>query len=170
MMQAAVIDANGNVVNIIMANPATDQVPGCTLVAVGGSGADLGWTWTQGGGFVAPVASQAALMAYAYAKQQTISQGGVTVSGVSVATDAAGRADLDGAVLLAQLNPEQTFTWVTSAGSVSLSAAQIVAVGQAVGLWVQSTYTTLGTVIADIIGASVTTTAQIDGAAWPANS
>jgi hypothetical protein len=50
--RCAMIDANGNVVGVIMADPSIDSVSGMTLVNT--TVADVGWTWTIGGGFVGP--------------------------------------------------------------------------------------------------------------------
>lgn len=50
--RCAVIDANGNVVSVIMADPAVDLVPGMTLVL--SDEAHTGWTWTKESGFVKP--------------------------------------------------------------------------------------------------------------------
>lgn len=53
-MRCAVIDANGLIVNIIMAEP-TDQAPvGCSLAGIDeGVFCDIGWTW-DGNQFVDP--------------------------------------------------------------------------------------------------------------------
>ena len=119
---------------------------------------------------ISPEAAKAQLMAYANAKQGAIEVGGVTISGVPVSTTDGGRIELSGAVSLAQLVPDHVFDWVTPTGKVSLTASQVIGVGQAVGLWVQTTYTALGNVIDAIIAGSITTKDQIDAAAWPGNS
>lgn len=116
--------------------------------------------------------TQDQLIAYANTKQGAIMRGGVSVGGVPVDTSDSGRIDMAGAVTLAQLVPSHVFDWVTAVGPVSLTADQVIAAGQAVGLWVQSTFTTLGTVIAGIVAdpPTITTYEQIDAASWPANS
>jgi len=129
--------------------------------------------------FVVPVPTAAQLSAYASAKQSTVAAGGISVnvaaSGapqmVEVASDAAGCLNMSGAVQLASINPAQTFNWINANGSVvSLNATQILAMGVALGTFVQSTYTALGAVLAAIAAATITTTAQIDAFAWPPNS
>lgn len=50
--RCCVIDGSGKVVEVIMADPAIDTVSGMTLV--NSSVANVGWTWTAGGGFVSP--------------------------------------------------------------------------------------------------------------------
>lgn len=118
------------------------------------------------------------LAAYASVKQATVARGGISVnvaaSGspemVEIATDPDGCLNLSGAVQLASINPAQTFNWVQASGVVSLNATQILAMGVALGTFVQATYTALGAVLAEIAAATVTTQAQIDAYAWPANS
>jgi hypothetical protein len=52
--RCAIIDGAGNVVNVVMVDPVLDSAafPGMTLVLDANAGP--GWTWTAGGGFVAP--------------------------------------------------------------------------------------------------------------------
>lgn len=50
--RCAVVDGNGNVVGVMMADPALDSVPGYTLIASDVAG--NGWIW-NGTAFVAPV-------------------------------------------------------------------------------------------------------------------
>lgn len=50
--RCCVIDGGGNVVQVISADPALDSMPGMTLVL--SDVANIGWTWTVGGGFVSP--------------------------------------------------------------------------------------------------------------------
>lgn len=117
-----------------------------------------------------PVLTKPQLVSYANIKQAAVMGGGITISGVPVSTTLEGKLDMAGAVTLAQLVPDHVFDWVTDAGPVSLTAAQVIAIGEAVGLFVQATYTTLGTVITGIIAGTITTTDQIDAAEWPSNS
>lgn len=114
-------------------------------------------------------AKKAALLAFASETHRQVLEGGVTVNGVIVSTTPAGRVDMAGAVSLAQLVPSHTFDWVCTTGPVSLSAAQVIALGTAVGLWVQSTYTTYGTAVAGINAGTITTQGQINSASWPSN-
>lgn len=52
--RCAVIDPQGNVVGVILADAAVDHLAGFTLV--NDPNVNIGWTWTAGGGFVSPVA------------------------------------------------------------------------------------------------------------------
>lgn len=110
------------------------------------------------------------LVTYATAKQEAVMFGGCVINGVPVSTTVNGKVDMSGAVSLAQLVPDHVFQWVTNAGAISLTAVQIIAVGEAVGLWVQSTYSVLGQVLAGIAAGTITTMAQIDAAGWPSNT
>lgn len=52
MMRTAVIDESGAVVNVIVADPEKDSIPGFTLVAVpDGVAVDRRWMWSAGLGF-----------------------------------------------------------------------------------------------------------------------
>jgi hypothetical protein len=114
--------------------------------------------------------SSAALLDYANAKYTAQMAGGVSIDGVWVSTTGGGRVDMLGAVSLAQLAPEHVFDWVNGATIIQLSAAQVIALGLAVGAWVQDNYTVLGAVRAGIAAENITTTAEIDAAAWPSNT
>ena len=67
--------------------------------------------------------------------------GGITVSGVSIQTDAETRASLLGAV---QLNT--SIDWKTDAGFVTLTAAQIAGIATAVGQHIQKCFSAEKTV------------------------
>jgi hypothetical protein len=119
--------------------------------------------------------SQAHLIAYAYEKQEAISGGGVFINGVAVSTTAQGLVNLAGAVQLAQLNSGQIFNWVQNSGTATLNSGQVIALGESVGAWVQSSFTTLGRVIAAVNAGTITSYAQVDSPpspipAWPVNS
>lgn len=164
---ATLIDRQGNVGTFdyvtIFSAPA-----GGTLIS--SDLADVGWSWTKGGGFVPPppvVWTAADLASYAavvrFAKETAI----VTVGGHGYDTARESRGNYTGAVLAAQLNPAATFNWKTSDGSfVTLNATQITAVAVAVMTYVQSAYTVEQTVLAGINASppTITTKAQVDTA------
>jgi len=114
--------------------------------------------------------TQADLNDYANTKYAAQMAGGVNIGGVWVSTTGNGRVDMLGAVSLAQLAPEHVFDWVNGATIIQLTAAQVIALGLTVGAWVQDNYTILGAVRADIALGNITTTAEIDAAAWPSNT
>lgn len=61
MSICAIVDANGNVVSTVMADPSTDQPPaGCTLVSVPtGASVDSTWSYSTAQGFFLSTAAQA---------------------------------------------------------------------------------------------------------------
>ncbi|MCJ2021052.1 DUF4376 domain-containing protein [Methylobacterium sp. E-065] len=130
-------------------------------------------------GYAAKAAAlaQAALVAYAEGKQAGLMEGGfaynVAAAGqpaevVQADTDLSGRLNLAGLVSLAQLNANFTSIWVQAGGGLTLTAPEIIALGQAVGSFVVQTYQALATVLAGIASGSIASAAQIDAAAWPA--
>ena len=58
--------------------------------------------------------------------------GGITVSGVTIATDRQSQALITGAALAAQLDPEYSVVWKCAEGFVPLTAEQILTAAQAV--------------------------------------
>lgn len=148
----------------------TSGVPG---VAVG---------WTYDGGVFSPPSppappSRSVLTAYANTKQSMLAASGVNVDvGVSGSpeivfadTNAQGLSNISGALQFVQINPSATINWTGATGSIALNATQVLALATGAFIFVQATYTTLGTVLANITAGTVTTIAQIDAAAWPTN-
>lgn len=126
---------------------------------------------------LAPTKTQ--LAAYASAKQAKIASGGLSVnvaaSGAAAETaladtDVSGRLNLSGLVQLATINSSFTTVWVQSTGNLTLSASQVIDLGMAVGMFVEASYQTLASVLADITSGKLTTTAAVDAAAWPSTS
>jgi hypothetical protein len=81
-------------------------------------------------------AKLAELSARRYAKEID----GVVVGGLSVSTDRESQALITGAALAATLDPAYTVDWKTPAGFVTLSAAQLLGVAQAVRAHVQACF------------------------------
>lgn len=70
-MRTAVVDETGAVVNIIIADPERDHVPGCTLVAIpDGVTVDQRWVWSEEEGFKPGPELQAELDARAQAIEE----------------------------------------------------------------------------------------------------
>lgn len=67
---------------------------------------------------------------------------GVTVAGASVATDRESQAMVSGAYNHLQINPTAVLDWKGENGWVSLNAAAVTAIAQAVGNHVQGCFTT----------------------------
>lgn len=127
------------------------------------------------GVFSAPPASaatQAQLLAYANAKQWALASGGymVTIAGQALlfATDLTSQALITGkAVRFGQANPPASVDWQFPSGFVTIAAADFMSAAIRVADFIQATFNTLQVVLAAIASGSITTTAQIDAAAWP---
>jgi hypothetical protein len=165
--------------------------PGAQWYTTDGTGSYASIVWVDSvqamptqAAFTAAYAQQqtAAVIAYAAAKQQTIAAGGIKVNvgatqapvNVEASTDSTSLVLLQGAYSLGLSAPATTFSWVQKSGvPVTLTAAQITTMFNAVTTFMQATFTTLAAVIAAIEAGGVTTTAQVDSfasPAWPANS
>ncbi|WP_409560190.1 hypothetical protein [Hyphomicrobium sp. MC8b] len=117
------------------------------------------------------VASQDDLIAYADQKHAAVMAGGCVINGVPVATTIRGMTLLNGAVSRAEKNPSAIANWVVGPDqTIALDAATAIALGLAVGDWIQTTYDALSAVYAQIRATTITTFAQIDAAQWPSNT
>lgn len=83
------------------------------------------------------------LPAYRYAKET----GGITVNGVHIQTDRETRSTLLGARVMAVADNSYTVQWKTPEGFVTLNAAQIIAISNAVAAHVQKCYAAEATVL-----------------------
>lgn len=111
--------------------------------------------------------SQNTLLAYLDALHTKVLNGGVTINGVAITTDLAGRTNLTGAYNLVQAGALQSVNWVTDSGPITLTAQQLSGIAVAVGLWVQETYTLLGQKMQEIQNGTLTTKEQVDAIVWP---
>ena len=94
-----------------------------------------------------------------------------TVAGATVLCDATQGtvSDLLALEKWGAANPTATVPWIANDGSVTpLTGAQVVALGNAVGPHRLGLYNTCADVHVQIANGTITTTAQIDAAAWPA--
>jgi hypothetical protein len=137
----------------------------------------LGGTWTEQGGFAPPapiVPTKNELSAYANKKQWELATGGftATVAGTpcTFETDTISQGLITGkAVRFAQVNPPASVDWQFATGFVTISASDFMTAAIAVADFVQSTFDALKTVFAAIQADTITDTAGVDAAAWPAN-
>jgi len=65
---------------------------------------------------------------------------GTTVSGMPIATDDTSQSRITGAALAVTLDPQTTIQWKTGAGFVTLDAAQVIAIAEAVRAHVQACF------------------------------
>lgn len=107
----------------------------------------------------------------AAAKRSALVDGGYSMHGATVGTDAAGRSLLLGAMMRAQLDSTASFGWRQPDGSVvTLSSAQVVEIAVAVGLFVQACFDVQASVDEAIDAGTIATTFDVlHAAAWPAN-
>ncbi len=108
-----------------------------------------------------------ALSNYAVDKRWATMNGGLLFDGHPIPTDEMGRGFIAGAFAAATSDPGMTKNWQISNAPiqfVTLSNAQIIALGLAANAMVQSAFDTLKTVGEGIEAETITTTAQIDAA------
>ncbi len=126
---------------------------------------------------VSPPPAKAALLAYLDSKLNAVCSGEITVNVAPQGQDpinavawvsTEGRADLMGQFILAQSTGAQSVTWYQSSGNLTLTLAQLILIGQAVGAFRSSAVDIYSQLAAGIEAGTVTATAQIDAAAWPA--
>ncbi|PTM92863.1 DUF4376 domain-containing protein [Mycoplana dimorpha] len=89
---------------------------------------------------------------------------GTTINSVPVRLDDGSLALINGMVGLAERDAERTFNFDSAAGIVTLTAAQAITFGEAIGVWVQLTFDRRAAVLLAIEAGSLTTTAEIDAA------
>lgn len=79
------------------------------------------------------------------------------------------RADLAMLALFGKDYPTESKIWVDNNGvSTLLTGEELIALATAAGNWVSNTYAFVGSLLGEIASGSITTTEQIDAAAWPA--
>lgn len=170
-MRIAIIE-DGQVARVISAGENWQDIfP--DVEGVASETANVGDAW-DGAEFVAPPIPAPTideLKAYAAARRWQVETGGILVEGIHVATDDRSKVLIAGARLAAQADPSFTTKWAALDGSVhELTAAQVIAISDAVLTHVKAAFATFAEVSSDIAAASITTFAQIDAADWPENA
>ncbi|MGU3387297.1 DUF4376 domain-containing protein [Methylobacterium sp. D53M] len=114
----------------------------------------------------------AGLVAYAAAKRFAVETGGIVANGAKVATDRDSQAMIGNAFAYVTASGAASVQFKASSGWVTLSADQVKALALAVGAHVQAAFETEKDLDAAITAdpPTVTSTEQIDAAAWPANA
>lgn len=107
------------------------------------------------------------LAAYAADKRWRVETGGIVVGDVAVPTDDRAKVLLMGAASM--MADADTAPYVSGAVSVTLTGAQFKALYAALTAHVQAAFATQTAVLAGIAAGTITTTAEIDAAAWPSN-
>ena len=122
----------------------------------------------DGGGEIAdappppPPPTTEQLAAYAADKRWRVETGGL-----AVATDDRSKIMIIGARVKANSDPGFTTEWKTGAGFVTIDAATIIAISDAVQAHVAACFAAEAAVLAEIEGETITGTAEIDAADWP---
>lgn len=112
-----------------------------------------------------PYGMFADLVVYAASVRYFKEVGGISISGIPVATDDRSKQMIMGARIAAEADTGFTTPWVGSDGSINtLNAAQVIGISNAVLGHVQSCFATFATVSAGISDSTITTRAQIDTA------
>lgn len=109
------------------------------------------------------------LYAYAATKRYAVETGGIVLNGMRVMTDRQSQSLITGAYNYVQANRDVTVKFKTAAGFVELTAAQVMAIANAVGAHVQASFAAEGEINKKIIAGTITTTAEIDAFAWPSD-
>jgi len=160
----AVVDSAGVVINTIVAGRGF-EIPGMSLVEAA-EGAAIGGTYADGV-FTPPAPPPVDLPAYAAAKRFEVETGGITISGAAIDTSRDSQSMITGAYTYSQAHPEQTILFKAQSGWVTLDAPTMAAIATAVGAHVQACFAAENAVQAAITAGTITTTAEIDAAAWP---
>ena len=128
------------------------------------------------GASINPAPSQATLLEYANAKQWTLATGGFTVklgtAARTFATDTIGQTLIAGKDLrLSKASPPTDINWQFGTNDwQAISATDLDAVATKIADFVQATFDALKIVEAAIMSDTITTTAQINSAAWPSSA
>ena len=106
--------------------------------------------------------TKAQLCAYAAAKRYQVETGGVTISGMPIATDRESQALVNGAFNFVQIDPTRTFQFKAKNGFVVFNADSIRALAVGVASHVQACFAIEASVFAKIVAGSLTTIDAID--------
>jgi hypothetical protein len=90
--------------------------------------------------------------------------GGITVSGMAIATDAESRGFITGAAVQAQLDPSYTCQWKTGGAFTTINAAQILAVATAVREHVQAQFDKEAVLLTQLAG--MASIEQVKSLSW----
>lgn len=105
------------------------------------------------------------LAAYAAQKRWERETGGISVAGVPVHTDDRSKVMVIGARIKAAADPSFTTEWKVSGGTfVTLDAATLISIADAVLAHVDACFAVEAGVLAEITAGTITTTGQIDAA------
>lgn len=107
------------------------------------------------------------LVEYAAEKRWRVETGGVEVGGVRIATDDRSKTLITGGRIKADADPEHTLRFKADGGFITLDAAQIIAISDAVFAHTQAAFDAEDAVLEAISAGTITTLAEIDCWPWP---
>lgn len=107
------------------------------------------------------------LRAYVAAKRWAVQTGGVVVDGISIDTSDASRSMIADMAAYLQASGVETVEFKATSGWATLTAAEVVAIGLAVGAHVQACFVAERAITASIDAGAITSTAEIDAWPWP---
>jgi hypothetical protein len=108
---------------------------------------------------------KAELIAYAARRRYEIETGGTAINGVAVATDRTSQAMLNAAYNIALGNAQFSTMWKGTDGAfTAIDAPTMIALAQAVGMYVAACFSAEAAVVNGINVGNITTKAQIDAA------
>lgn len=108
------------------------------------------------------------LTAYAAGKRYAVETGGISVSGIPIATDDRSKTMILGAAMAAAKDPAFTTHWVAADGTVhDVDATMVSAIADAVAAHVAASFAAYRDVVELIAAGAVATTADVDAAPWP---
>lgn len=116
---------------------------------------------------IAATQSVSALKAYAAAKRYAVETGGITVAGKSILTDRASQSMIAGAKALVDADPTAIIDFKLASEWIQIDATALNAIALAVGRHVQACFSAEKAIHSAIEARSITTTAEIEGYAWP---
>lgn len=173
-MRMAVLSPSHLVINTVVADegwaPDQSDLPG--HYAVASATADIGDTYA-GGSFtkppppVLPPPTIDELLAYAAAKRWQVETAGITVAGAVIDTSRESQAMITGAYAYSQANPSEMIRYKAASGWSALDASTMAMIATAVGAHVQACFAEEMALAISIHADTITTTAEIDAAAWP---
>lgn len=116
--------------------------------------------------------TSADLVAYAAAKRYAVETGGIVVDGDTIATDRDSQAMIGNAFAYVTASGAVSVRFKAASGWVTLSAGAVKQLALAVGAHVQAAFAVEAEIDAAISASppTITTTDQIDAAAWPATA
>lgn len=105
---------------------------------------------------------------YAADKRWRVENGGIYFHGIHIATDDRSKTMIMGARIKSNIDPNYTVGWKGADGTFfTITAAQIIAISDAVLAHVDSCFATEAEIISAINSGEITTTEQIDNWRWP---